>query len=1468
MEVEEEELTTKDPPPQTILKKVNRGKDIVKKMKHKHDDRMEEENGCSVFHDHKDTDGVNEGYGRRESLTLMPKQRQESHFSDISDPSDNEGSDNKPIENNATIPAPSSLPVSSQDHTLPASVMPMALLQPSSSQMSSIFSLSGRNNGILSYPVPPDVHTAQLPSFGSVGLNTKQSLPLSSSAVHADRVNNELTLASNESKQLRLQSSESIVATPPDSPTNRDGNNNLSSSSAPVIRSNLMKSYRQTTAGLPQGVSVNPPGQDHRHSIASSKPLLSSLPLGVVGSSSDSGGMLSSKSNGTDFPEENPTAHLDSLHTLVNVAATREPMLHSNRRIKSRRSVSPSPKSTVSKPPHSPSPSRLNIPDEKGSAAAFSLNSSASSLLPPESEERLAAGPSIVKPVGSQATCSWGMEHAGEDGHDSDSSGSGSLISTHRTKGSHRKKRRSDLGGIKMPASKDEDGSKQPQTPSFGPIPYSTFKLKIQPISPGVETSSLSMHHQKEVSLQQQQVAKSFASMHNSHGSVMPSISIPQSVEPCKKHVTPPPSIPPSLPHPQHTPGGRVPTPPMATKMPSQQQYHQHTPTVGDYLQKLSPSHPGSSSSHVVMTTSTMSHSKEANLKPPLGAVESSYGGMEQDKELKRNAGGTLPAGFVSVGHRGGGGGGTHLSSGNIKNHPVIQIPLEVPSSNSGKGIGGGGGGKIYSSNTHTPPPPPSAPSSGGSGLNGTAAKRPKKRSRIEAMGGETSANKRPSNDSDDNSTPPPAPPSLYSVKHHQSLPPAVAKTILEPHINNSKEHQNEKLKETFPPGFDFDPNIPMNLDYQIIAFKNQQQKLDSRQERSATSSKTFGGTSGGGVNIQHHMPPASMAAQLREYDGGKKPEYPNSQSGAPSNSPQQQQQQHILGVASPSPPSSSAPKVVWSSNSLPSYNGPVIQISSNHQMIKTEPEDSRFPPGHNRFGGGGGPNSIGAHTPSNTSLRTDSNSLGGHSTSSSSSSSMRNAHSPHSTTSLRGGNKPRDGGRKPSGNSSVRRPEPMHMKTEDEGWQTVTSGASSKQLQQHGTIADHHHLHQLHLQREKEKGKLDKHTPVIAIGKQDSLPPPVPPGHMVGRTSPSPGRKQHEWPPRAFTPSSTVHGFPSHSSRPSTSSPHHVSRGEGHTLVVSKSEREKETSRHVTGSSYPSYSERHGGREGESREKHINSHHRQNSTSSTSSNHSTSTTPSTSRPSNKQQQQQQQQQQQPSQPPSQQTEANAMALAQLQQHQIQQHIQRAQMALQIQQLSPTALAQIQRNGFNLEDYMKQMQNPNDQMIMWQLMHAQAAQAQAAQAQIAGGMPLDMNMLQLSAMFQQQQVQAAQAQAAQAQAAQAQAAQAQAAQAQAAQAQAAQVQAAQAQAAQVQAAQVQAAQVQAAQAQAAQVQAAQAQELQAAMLQNATMIPFLHQMPGGGPHHLSMYDPNVLGEFIKPLSLTLSLVIPTPSLRL
>ena len=80
-------------------------------------------------------------------------------------------------------------------------------------------------------------------------------------------------------------------------------------------------------------------------------------------------------------------------------------------------------------------------------------------------------------------------------GDESDSSGSGSILSTHRKKRpgkQHRNKTAEPLIGLKD--SKEETSIKVPETPTLGPIGIHNFNLKIQPISPGIDYPAQQQH--------------------------------------------------------------------------------------------------------------------------------------------------------------------------------------------------------------------------------------------------------------------------------------------------------------------------------------------------------------------------------------------------------------------------------------------------------------------------------------------------------------------------------------------------------------------------------------------------------------------------------------------------------------------------------------------------------------------------------------------------------------------------------------------------------------------------------------------------------------------------------------------------------------------------------------------------------------------------------------------------------------
>ena len=124
--------------------------------------------------------------------------------------------------------------------------------------------------------------------------------------------------------------------------------------------------------------------------------------------------------------------------------------------------------------------------------------------------------PIVVKPKTAKATFGYGppgvdptvLVQSKDEGHDSDSSGSGSILhsstSSQKRKGGRRKKRAEPLSVLKTDSTKiprEEQGMKQPEAPSLAPMTLGDFKLKIQPISPGIDVPPY--HHHQHLSQKQ-----------------------------------------------------------------------------------------------------------------------------------------------------------------------------------------------------------------------------------------------------------------------------------------------------------------------------------------------------------------------------------------------------------------------------------------------------------------------------------------------------------------------------------------------------------------------------------------------------------------------------------------------------------------------------------------------------------------------------------------------------------------------------------------------------------------------------------------------------------------------------------------------------------------------------------------------------------------------------------------------------
>ena len=259
--------------------------------------------------------------------------------------------------------------------------------------------------------------SAHLPAFGEVGRPPKS-----------------LRKEERQSKQ-----GEEFI---PDSQPTSPRSSKQTSSSVTEVRTKLLSTYPITSTSA---VTVSMPEQDQRHSIAS-KVVASSL----HGSSSPKINKME-KSHGSD------TAH-SALQTLSDVAASLKRVDEKEKQNNSkptkfsitsftqkdfqqgfrsdkkfRRSISPRPSSLVPKSTsrHSPSPKQFAKQTLEQQAANLPSFDTA-----PGPHRAVGEGKSSTSPVDFKpATCLWGSESVPvheEDGHDSDSSGSGALISTHR----------------------------------------------------------------------------------------------------------------------------------------------------------------------------------------------------------------------------------------------------------------------------------------------------------------------------------------------------------------------------------------------------------------------------------------------------------------------------------------------------------------------------------------------------------------------------------------------------------------------------------------------------------------------------------------------------------------------------------------------------------------------------------------------------------------------------------------------------------------------------------------------------------------------------------------------------------------------------------------------------------------------------------------------------------------------------
>ena len=274
--------------------------------------------------------------------------------------------------------------------------------------------------------------SARLPSFGEVGRPTKSS---------------------RKDEKTSSKGEEYIPDSQPSSPKEKPSKQ---TNSAVEVRSKLMSTYPSSSAS---DTSVSMPEQDKRHNRVA----VASL----YGSAQKQSGLAKGHDD---------SSH-SALHTLSSVAAsmipvnngkekqprhpkmtmlTQEDFKQDSGRV--RRSVSPRPSSLVPKSNNrrSPSPARFSKQTLEQQAATLPSFDPVPGSQRANESGRVPSPPVIVKP----GLCEWGLEASrDEDGHDSDSSGSGSLIPAVNRSKPHKSKRhnKSMLSDIKTDKSSREE---------------------------------------------------------------------------------------------------------------------------------------------------------------------------------------------------------------------------------------------------------------------------------------------------------------------------------------------------------------------------------------------------------------------------------------------------------------------------------------------------------------------------------------------------------------------------------------------------------------------------------------------------------------------------------------------------------------------------------------------------------------------------------------------------------------------------------------------------------------------------------------------------------------------------------------------------------------------------------------------------------------------------------------------------
>ena len=253
-----------------------------------------------------------------------------------------------------------------------------------------------------------------------------------------------------------------------------------SDSSASILRSNLLSSYPSTsTTG---SVTVSTPNQNHRHSFASNT---SEPPTAVTGSKSAMTHVQGMNSS------EHPKGHSDlaskpaskssnfSIESL-NACSSGD---RKDQKLGHGRSSSPHPLSLKPREHRGRSTSPLRkTKREPPNLPPFNATGAVNQDMPKTTTlDYMPPGP--------------GHRSLGTTADDSDSSGSGSILSTHRKKKSAKQNRKGAEPLLGIKDSKEEPPNiKPPETPALGPIGIHNFNLRIQPISPGIDYSAQQQH--------------------------------------------------------------------------------------------------------------------------------------------------------------------------------------------------------------------------------------------------------------------------------------------------------------------------------------------------------------------------------------------------------------------------------------------------------------------------------------------------------------------------------------------------------------------------------------------------------------------------------------------------------------------------------------------------------------------------------------------------------------------------------------------------------------------------------------------------------------------------------------------------------------------------------------------------------------------------------------------------------------